>query len=230
MPLPSMTLSPSKELGEALYLACCRGRTDLVVTLLASGADPNRGTECDSSLYVACQGGHKTIVAKLLEGGAAVNICSNHGETPLWVASGMGHAEIVRMLVGAGALVNKATTGGITPLWAACSMGHLECVRILSSHAAVRNFIQHTTLRRMTAEGVANDRGHSALAAWLASNPSGSSAALTQQEANHLRVDDSPAVVTTSTFRNTTTTSSGPLQCTAESCVSEGWDLGERLQ
>ncbi|VDD75147.1 unnamed protein product [Mesocestoides corti] len=123
-----------------IYLATCRGHTDVVEYLLSCNADihiPNK--ELKSPLYIAANFGHLDIVNALLRHGAHVNQADSHQKTPLYVATYHGRADIVSLLLDANADVNASDKNGKTPLYAAVLHGHLNLAAKLLSHGASVN-------------------------------------------------------------------------------------------
>lgn len=96
--------------GVPLIRAIARWRTEpetateLVLQLLAAGADPNaRGTWGDTPLIRAVESDAEALVGALLEAGADPNVPNRGGELPLDIAAQSGEAKVIRLLVAAGA-------------------------------------------------------------------------------------------------------------------------------
>jgi ankyrin repeat protein len=101
----------------ALQAAAGLGRSDLVRSLLAAGADvnavdPHGGA---SALHKACQVGSLDVVEALVEAGAFVNLQSvGTGHTPLLDAIWFKWPDIVAYLLDAGALLEIRTHYGFS--------------------------------------------------------------------------------------------------------------------
>ncbi len=78
--------------------------TELVLQLLAAGADPNvRVTWGGTPLIRAVESDAAALVGALLEAGADPNVPNQRGELPLDIAAQWGEAEVIRLLEAAGA-------------------------------------------------------------------------------------------------------------------------------
>lgn len=155
----------------ALLVASQNGHTAVVAELLAAGSASvvNDATHAGATpLLIACQEGHADVVTSLLAAGAAIDQAANDGASPLCIACAEGHAAIASTLCAAGAAVNRANDNGLTPMCLACIEGHLECVQALSSYGASRTATVQGTA--FTAEEVATEENHPAIAAWLAAS------------------------------------------------------------
>ncbi|OON18380.1 ankyrin repeat protein [Opisthorchis viverrini] len=122
-----------------IYLAACRGHTEVVNYLLGLSADfhiPNK--EHKSPLYISAYFGYLEITNTLLRHGAQVDQVDSHRKTPLYVATYHGRSEIVDLLLAAGANVNSADKNGKTPLYVAVLHGHLALAqKLLNAGASV---------------------------------------------------------------------------------------------
>ncbi|BHF84417.1 hypothetical protein SprV_0902756800 [Sparganum proliferum] len=122
-----------------IYLATCRGHTEVVTYLLSCNADihsPNK--ELKSPLYIAANFGHLDIVNALLRHGAQVDQADSHNKTPLYMATYHGRLDIVSLLLAANANVNAADKNGRTPLYIAVLHGHLSLAhKLLAAGASV---------------------------------------------------------------------------------------------
>ncbi|MBI5789525.1 MAG: ankyrin repeat domain-containing protein [Candidatus Schekmanbacteria bacterium] len=94
--------------GRELLSAAWDGRTDVVKSLLASGADVNSKDEKGKTAYVTplmfavLRGNFKTIET-LLAHGADVNAKDRNGYTAIMMAQEINQIKIVEMLKNAGA-------------------------------------------------------------------------------------------------------------------------------
>jgi ankyrin repeat protein len=116
-----------------LMAAATMGRTEIVRTLLAKGADPNAKDNFGwTALIYAAWQGHTDTVAALLKGGAEVNISESREQelTPLHVAIGSGNLDVVQLLLNSGADVNKPHAGD-TALIRAAKEGNKDIVRAI---------------------------------------------------------------------------------------------------
>ena len=88
-----------------LMLAALGGHVRAVELLLASGADPNLGTDAEfrTPLMYAASRGHADAVQALLEGVARVETADDYGDTALHRAVERGHSVVVALLLAAGA-------------------------------------------------------------------------------------------------------------------------------
>ena len=110
-----------------LFIACEKGKNDIVTQLLAEmgqvGIDVNLcSPQGKTPLLLACEKGYAEIVEKLLKvGGIDVN---NGKPSPLFAAFEGNHIEIVDMLIGhPGIDVNMSDRNGNSPLFTACERG-----------------------------------------------------------------------------------------------------------
>lgn len=114
------------------HLAVEKGDHDVVMLLLAAGADVNAtGENGTTALNVASRYGHLEIVRTLLEAGVNMNASSEPRGTALHYASNWGYVEIVKTLLVAGADVNASNTYEGTALNCASNSGHIEIVKTL---------------------------------------------------------------------------------------------------
>ncbi|CAL8109091.1 unnamed protein product [Calicophoron daubneyi] len=137
--IPELLDSQDKYGRTPIYLAACRGHTEVVNYLLSHSADihiPNK--EHKSPLYISAYFGYLEITNALLRHGAQVDQTDSHRKTPLYVATYHGRSEIVDLLLDAGANVNAADKNGKTPLYIAVLHGHLALAqKLLNAGASV---------------------------------------------------------------------------------------------
>lgn len=115
-----------------VYRAAVLNREDVVIELIAVGADVNvktdRGT---SALHAAAQNGNEKIFDRLIAAGAKPDEANDAGQTPLQMAVRYRHPQLVRKLLELGADPSKADALGRTPLHYGAGMGLLEPVKLL---------------------------------------------------------------------------------------------------
>ncbi|ACJ21017.1 ankyrin repeat protein [Coxiella burnetii CbuK_Q154] len=105
---------------------------EIVIMLLAAGADPNRTKPAATTLLQrAVQYGDREIIRQLICRGVDVNPRGRNGATALMIACRMRLEEIVDQLIQARADVNLSTTTGRTPLYFACMWESVRMVRSL---------------------------------------------------------------------------------------------------
>uniref|UniRef100_A0AA85J6L8 ANK_REP_REGION domain-containing protein n=1 Tax=Trichobilharzia regenti TaxID=157069 RepID=A0AA85J6L8_TRIRE len=130
-----------------IYLAACRGHSEVVNYLLCHSADVHiTNKENKSPLYISAYFGYLEIANALLRHGAQVDQMDSHRKTPLYVATYHGRSEIVDLLLTAGANVNAADKNGKTPLYVAVLHGHLALARKLLDAGASVNRVDHEGL------------------------------------------------------------------------------------
>jgi 26S proteasome non-ATPase regulatory subunit 10 len=141
-----------REEGDSpLHIAAMAGHKDIVVLLLAKGADINaRANLGRTPLHWAAWNGHYEVARILVAHGANVNAKvsgkttfpisgggmpkAEIGSTALHYAAYEGHLDICELLLENGADVNAATAEGWTPLHRAKFRGHDEVVELLKRH------------------------------------------------------------------------------------------------
>jgi ankyrin repeat protein len=137
---------------------------ELVRSLLEQGVDPNAK---GSPLHLAAYQGNVGMAKLLLEHKADPNIASNENQTPLSWATVNGNTEIVKLLLEYQADPNIADDDdNWTPLHLAASNGNTEIVKLLLKHGADKTL---ATKKGETAAGIAQERGHNALATLIES-------------------------------------------------------------
>eukprot|EP00742_Colponemidia_sp_Colp-10_P003355 GILJ01003574.1.p1 GENE.GILJ01003574.1~~GILJ01003574.1.p1 ORF type:complete len:460 (+),score=63.69 GILJ01003574.1:43-1380(+) len=113
----------------ALYCAAERGFLPIVETLLAHGADPNKGTTKNGfPLHIAARMGNVEICKLLVQHKANVDAVTEDGRTALTTASFYGQHKTVDFLLAAGASIGmlmgtegqlgREVVGGVTGLGA----------------------------------------------------------------------------------------------------------------
>lgn len=112
-----------------LVMAAAHGALEIVLVLIAAGADVDGGYE-QLPLTAAAANGHLDVVKQLVRSGARLENKDGHHHTALMVAAQAGHLPLVRYLVAQGAnlYVNSA---GETPLTLAQQAGHQDICEYL---------------------------------------------------------------------------------------------------
>ncbi|KAF6813311.1 ankyrin repeat protein [Colletotrichum sojae] len=107
--------------NRALHIAAQEGHSEVLVRLLASGAEVDvRNDRLCTPLHLALQGARPETAMTLLLQGADWRLASSSGMTALHVAAHGSVARVVQYLVGRGAEPNAPDADGRTPLFLAC--------------------------------------------------------------------------------------------------------------
>ncbi|MFJ1267836.1 ankyrin repeat domain-containing protein [Legionella lytica] len=123
-----------------LYFAALVNKTEIIKTLLGSGANINRliGEEKETPLHIAAYKGHREAVEILLQHKPYINQKNLNGETPLFLAARAGHTEVVNVLIESDAEIMQARNDGLTPLDIALRGGLVEVVQCICMHLNVK--------------------------------------------------------------------------------------------
>ena len=153
------------------------GDVALVARLLDRRANINEHYHAYPAISIAAGAGNAAVVALLAERGANTNAPALDGSTALHTAASGGHSGVVEVLIGSCAPVDVLTKQGISPLYMAAWNGHLQCVQaLLEGQADYR-----LGTKWGTALSVAQDEGHSEVAALLRKHAEDAAAAEDQQ-------------------------------------------------
>ena len=115
-PLPGVNLR-NRESESALILAVLDNKYDIIVALLAAGADPNVVDHYGyGPLHSAACMGRLDVVEMLLKNGAQVDLVSMDSETGMTLAGWQGDTALVRLLLEAGANPNLRRKNGSVAL------------------------------------------------------------------------------------------------------------------
>ena len=126
----------------ALIAASSEGYNDVVLLLLAEGADPNaHDRDGITALMEASIMGHSVIVTKLIEAGATVDAKSNSDVTALWLAAGGNKLDVMKILLDKGADASDSRSDGTTALMAASVAGHTDVVKLLIENGGDPNAV-----------------------------------------------------------------------------------------
>ena len=136
-----------------LYVACERGKNDIVQYLLDKNA--NMEEKCNSLKIIHRPG---SLLQRIISSDSECYACSTQTIdmfSPLWVACWVGDAAVVRSLLQKGAAVEEPNNQGIRPLQAAALGANKEEIRILLEHGADINatdIFGNTVLHRLAGQ------------------------------------------------------------------------------
>ncbi|RYH10561.1 ankyrin repeat domain-containing protein [Tropicimonas sp. IMCC6043] len=124
----------------ALHIAAELGDHDMVMLLLANGADLRaRSQSGQTASHLATRAGHAAVVAALLDAGAVVDSREPaKNMTPLLIASLQGDVDLVKLLVEAGADIEAVSANGRTPFFYSTTT---ESFRNVGSDELIRFFV-----------------------------------------------------------------------------------------
>jgi ankyrin repeat protein len=126
--------------GSALYWAACRGKLEMVKTLLEAGAKIEEAPGNDTALHAAVERDYPEIIRLLLDtdGPALLNSFDFLANTPLMIAVQSNRLNLARLLIEAGADVNANNEAmiGDTALKKAVENGSVEMVELLLNAGA----------------------------------------------------------------------------------------------
>lgn len=120
----------------ALCVAAFHGFAEIVIELLAWGADVDAASDSLTPLTMAAWRNHLDIAHILLDHGAKVNGIDGTGIYPLVKASARGHLEMARLLLQRGAHLEAPDFDGDPVLHSAAYNGHIDIVRLLLDYGA----------------------------------------------------------------------------------------------
>jgi ankyrin repeat protein len=131
---PGLADSRNAVLETPLHAAAKYGRQDVVLILLAAGADVN--AKCSGGgtpLHFAATFDYGSVVQLLVAKGARVNDADDMGVTPLHYAVSNRAADASCVLLSMGADANCRDKAGKTPLDVARRVGDIGIVQMLSA-------------------------------------------------------------------------------------------------
>nr|CAD7408268.1 unnamed protein product [Timema poppensis] len=147
---PSFTLTSFQPYNflytaKSLYSAAKNGNTEKLISVLATGLNPNilfRECLMGSVLHLSSSSGHLSVVQILVQAGAQLDVLDRAQNTPLMLAVLEGKNEVVNFLIKAGASVMLKGMGGMTALHLATKSGNQQaCQHILAIPNLPRDFI-----------------------------------------------------------------------------------------
>ena len=154
-----------QERNEKLLEAAREGNVDLVITLLAEGAEVEyKDRRGDTAAHKAAIKGHDVVLTILLDKGAMVNTRGLFDRTPIMCAAENGHTSTVKLLHSRGAELDLQDEDGRTALIYAARYGNLETAAqllVLGADTALQDE------NGDTAEQCAKQRGHHDIASHL---------------------------------------------------------------
>ncbi|XP_076431396.1 serine/threonine-protein kinase TNNI3K isoform X5 [Peromyscus maniculatus bairdii] len=116
----------------ALHLAVYKDSTELITSLLHSGADVQQvGYGGLTALHIAAIAGHPEAAEVLLKHGANINAQDAVFFTPLHISAYYGHEQVTSVLLKFGADVNVSGEVGDRPLHLASAKGFFNIVKLL---------------------------------------------------------------------------------------------------
>nr|CAD7199818.1 unnamed protein product [Timema douglasi] len=131
--------------AKSLYSAAKNGNTEKLISVLATGLNPNilfRECLMGSVLHLSSSSGHLSVVQILVQAGAQLDVLDRAQNTPLMLAVLEGKNEVVNFLIKAGASVMLKGMGGMTALHLATKSGNQQaCQHILAIPNLPRDFI-----------------------------------------------------------------------------------------
>ena len=122
-------------------------------------------------LHLAAAFGTPACVAALLHSGASPHAVSTNAQRnqPLHAALALGRqAETIMLLLSHGADPNATQAGGFTPIFSAATANRQDLAELLLAHGARPH---QANDQGKTSVDFARERGHTALADWLAAQP-----------------------------------------------------------
>ena len=115
-----------------LHVAARAGEPEVVIALLANGADPNVQDNTGSTpLHVAAQAGEPEVMNTLLTSNADTQAEDETGSTPLHIAARAGEPEVVLTLLAGDANTQAEDETGSTPLHVAAAVGAVDVINVL---------------------------------------------------------------------------------------------------
>jgi ankyrin repeat protein len=139
----------------ALTYAAENGRTEVVLHLLAAGADVKaKDGACEATpggrtaLHYAARGGHIGTIRALLAAGAGTDTAAKDGATPLIFASEAAHVKAVRLLLQQGAVINARDRRRGTALLAAVSALGAITKKVVNNRLVKRRMIPLARVKR----------------------------------------------------------------------------------
>ncbi|EQC31831.1 TKL protein kinase [Saprolegnia diclina VS20] len=125
-------IESASRVGQTTLLLAVAGRQpQMVVMLLARGANANAADEIGSAVHLAADTNQLDVLNALISAGAALDALDTYGSTPLHMAAMHGHLPLVIALVTAGADINLRDARGATALMRALFGSHVPTAKLL---------------------------------------------------------------------------------------------------
>eukprot|EP01043_Picozoa_sp_COSAG02_P024040 COSAG02_NODE_1301_length_13367_cov_14.080570_14_plen_724_part_00 len=162
---------PLKDGSTPLQFAAQKGQEACLTLLLQAGAVVDRPNKNGSTaLQFAAQEGQEACLTLLLQAGAVVDRPNKNGFTALQCAAQEGQEACVKKLLSAGADPHNVSSLGSNVIWAAAYSGNTTVAGMLlraGADPSLRTKPDIGEYSDMTALGVAQHRGHAAIASLL---------------------------------------------------------------
>ena len=124
----------------ALMWAAAEGKSELITTLVAAGADLNLASQGGATaLMLAARNGHAAAVDALTAAGATVGSKRADGHDALFIAATNGHVAAASRLIAAGADAKTEDAEGTSVLHLAARAGNAELVKLVLAKGAAVN-------------------------------------------------------------------------------------------
>jgi ankyrin repeat protein len=145
-----------------LIYAASRGQSEVMMLLLARGADPYLTNWYGNALHCAAEAGHSNTIKDLIRYGVDPNSRGFWGKTPLHCTTDQGHGEAAKTLIAGGAAVDICNDEGLSVFHLAVSRNakdvwhHLLARRLVdvNSPTAIGATALHLAARHNDAETV----------------------------------------------------------------------------
>ncbi|RUS84242.1 hypothetical protein EGW08_007994 [Elysia chlorotica] len=119
--------------GNYICQASDKGDKDIMLELLAAGADPNEESSVCAKrpVHICAENGHLGAMEVLVRYGADINQLDAHKRTVMHFASQQGHGHSIEWLIDHGALADEIEMDGYSPLHVATCLGYKTACRSL---------------------------------------------------------------------------------------------------
>jgi len=129
------------DVPDDFFVACRKGKADVVGAYLDAGADPNARDEYRfTGLIWAGRNGHSQVAQLLIARGADIEAGDVRGRTALFHAATYKRYDFVEFLGKSGANVNPVDSHGWTPLDFSRMSSHKRMARLLETLGGVGRY------------------------------------------------------------------------------------------